>query len=74
MDLQSRKQSAGADYYHQIELAVDKGIPQSYLQTIIDEYTELQLELQKREPRFSDIDTLCNLVDALERGVKNYNG
>lgn len=74
MDLQSKKQSLGTEYYRQIELAVDKNVPQSYLQTIIDEYTTLQLELQKRDTQWSDIQTLCDLVSALESEVKNYNG
>lgn len=74
MDLQSKKQSMGTEYYRQIELAVDKNVPQSYLQTIIDEYTTLQLELQKRDTQWSDVQTLCDLVSALESEVKNYNG
>ena len=74
MDLQSKKQSVGTEYYRQIELAVDKNVPQSYLQTIIDEYTTLQLELQKRDTQWSDVQTLCDLVSALESEVKNYNG
>ncbi len=74
MDLQSEKQSVGTAYYNQIEKAIEKEIPQNHLQTIIDEYTELQLELQKREAKWIDIETLSDLVAALEREVTNYNG
>ena len=74
MDLQSKIFATGTDYYRQIEQAIDRGIPQSYLQTILDEYTGLIQEMKKREPKLSDIETLSDLVNVLESEVKNYNG
>lgn len=70
MNLLQEKEVADIAYYKQIDKAVKNKIPQEELQDIINDYTQLQQQLQKRETTLKDIETLADLVAALKSEVK----